>query len=159
MPAGLTMDPGGTYPQAVHGDNSRGVTVLLVRGFFRTVAGIFAGILLLYPRGVAFPHGCGYIRAVFVSVPARGRFFARLRVYSRDFSPCTRAGSLFRTAAGFSARFLLLYPRGGAFSPACGYVIRIPPRLRLGPPCYAFAGILVTFSRVFFSYYTTLFFL
>ena len=82
---------------------------------FRPAAGISAWFLLLYPRGGAFSAGCGYFRAVSSPVPARRCFFDRLRVFPRGFFSCTRAAVLFRPAAGISARFLLLYPRGDAY--------------------------------------------
>ncbi len=90
--------------------------------FFRPVAGISAGIFLLYPRGGVFPAGCGYIRGNFSPVPARRCFSGRLRVYPREFFSCTRAALLLRPVAGISARFSLLYPRGDAFMAGCGYI-------------------------------------
>ena len=78
---------------------------------FRPVAGISAGIFLLYPRDGAFPAGCGYIRAFFSPVPARRCFYGRLRVYPREIFSCTRAALLFWPVAGISAGISLLYPR------------------------------------------------
>ena len=89
---------------------------------FRPIAGISARFSLLYPRGGVFPAGCGYIRAFFSPVPARRCFSGRLRVYPREFFSCTRAAVLFRLAAGISARFSLLYPRGDTFPAGCGYI-------------------------------------
>ena len=89
---------------------------------FRTVSGISARFLSLYPRSGTFPHGLGYIRAVSFPVPARRYFSARPRVYTRGFLHCTRAAVFFRPVSGISARFLSLYPRGGIFPPGLGYI-------------------------------------
>ena len=59
--------------------------------FFRSATGISAGNLLLYPRGGVFPLGHGYIRGISSPVPARLRFSAQPRVYSREILSCTRA--------------------------------------------------------------------
>ena len=88
--------------------------------FSRPATGIFARNPSLYPRGSIFPAGHGYIRGKSSPVPARRRFSGRSRVYSREIFSCTRAVVLFR--------------------PATGIVIRVPPRLRRGPPCYVSAG-------------------
>ena len=93
--------------------NSRGYRFLMFTG-------ISAGNLSMYPRGGVFPPGHGYIRGKSSPVPARWGFSARPRVYSREIFPCTRAAMFFR--------------------PATGIVIRVPPRLRRGPPCYVSAG-------------------
>ena len=88
----------------------------------RPVAGIYAGNLYLYPRGVAFPAGHGYIRGKSLPVPARRRFPGRPRVYPREIFSCTRAAMLFRPATGIYARNLYLYPRGGTFPVGHGYI-------------------------------------
>ena len=93
--------------------NSRGASLLMFTG-------ISAGNLFLYPRGGVFPPGHGYIRGKSFPVPARRCFSAQPRVYSREILSCTRAARFFR--------------------PATGIVIRVPPRLRRGPPCYVSAG-------------------
>ena len=64
----------------------------------------------------------GYIRGKSSPVPARRYFSGWLRVYPRVFLSCTRAAAFFRLAAGISARFFLLYPRGGVFPTGCGYI-------------------------------------
>ena len=83
MPAGLTMDPGGTYSQAVHGGyNSRGVT---------------------------FPHGRGYFRGIFPPVPARGRFSARPRVCNKDSTTPSARSPLLRFRAVFFSYYTTLF--------------------------------------------------
>ncbi len=89
---------------------------------FRPVTGIYARNLLLYPRGVAFPAGHGYIRAESLPVPARRRFSSRSRVYTREIFTCTRAATLFWPATGIFAGNLLLYPRGDVFPTGHGYI-------------------------------------
>ena len=87
---------------------------------FRASTGLSAGFLSLYPRGCSFPRFRVYIRGFSFPVPARLLFSALPRVYPRVFSPCTHAAALFRASTGI--------------------VIRVPPRLRRGPPCYVSAG-------------------
>ncbi|MDD6234482.1 MAG: hypothetical protein PUB17_04815, partial [Lachnospiraceae bacterium] len=88
---------------------------------FRPRTGIFARFLSLYPRGFTFPTSDGYFRAVSSPVPARIHFSDCGRVFPRGFFPCTRAAGDFCARAGFSARFLPLYPRGLRFLRADGY--------------------------------------
>ena len=95
--------------------NSRGYRFLMATG-------ISAGNLFLYPRGGVFPPIHGYIRGYSFPVPARWRFSARPRVYSREIFPCTRAVAFFRPATGIFAGNLFLYPRGGVFPPGHGYI-------------------------------------
>ena len=89
---------------------------------FRASAGLFAGILPLYPRGGSFPRFRGYIRGKSFPVPARWLFSALPRVYPRVFFPCTRAAALFRVSAGLSAGNLSLYPRGNSFPRFRGFI-------------------------------------
>ena len=95
--------------------NSRGYRFLMFTG-------LSAGNLSLYPRGGVFPPGHGYIRGKSSSVPARRRFSARSRVYSREIFSCTRAVTFFRPATGIFAGNPFLYPRGGVFPPDHGYI-------------------------------------
>ena len=101
---------------------------------FRPVTGIYARNLYLYPRGVAFPAGHGYIRAESLPVPARRCFFGRSRVYPREIFTCTRAAALFRPATGIYAGNLYLYPRGDTFPAGHGYIraesLPVPARRR-----------------------------
>ena len=90
--------------------------------FFRPATGIFAGNLLLYPRGGVFTAGLGYIRGKSSSVPARRCFSGRPRVYSCGIFSCTRAAAFFRPATGIFARNLSLYPRGDVFPAGHGYI-------------------------------------
>ena len=94
---------------------------------FRPATGIYTKNLLLYPRGSSFPRFHGYIREFFLPVPARLLFSMLPRVYPRVFFPCTRAAALFHASTGI--------------------VIRVPPRLRRGPPCYVSAGFLFLYPR------------
>ena len=115
-------DPGGTLSRAVYVIyNSRGDMFLLV---------------------------VGYIRGNFSPVPARRRFSGRLRVYPREFLSCTRAAAFFRLAAGISARFSLLYPRGATFPAGCGY---IRGNFSPVPARRYFYGRLRVYPREFFS--------
>ena len=93
---------------------------------FRVSTGIFAGNLLLYPRGASFPRFHGYIRGKSSPVPARCFFSALPRVYPREIFPCTRAVALFLASTGISAGNLLLYPRGSAFPRGHGYIRGYP---------------------------------
>ncbi len=102
---------------------SRGIfSCTRAAAFFRLATGIFAGNLLLYPRGGVFPAGHGYIRGKSSPVPARQCFSGWSRVYSREIFPCTRAAAFFRLVSGIFARNPLLYPRGGVFPAGHGYI-------------------------------------
>ena len=128
------------------------------RCFSGRLRGISAGISLLYPRGGVFPAGCGYIRAFFSPVPARRYFYDRLRVYPREIFSCTRAPLAYafrrHALAWLHAQRLLKSVSDGLSTGVCkqprmAYVCGLNERYPGG-----------TLSRaVFFSYYTTLFFL
>ena len=115
-------DPGGTLSRAVYVIyNSRGDMFLLV---------------------------VGYIRGNFSPVPARRCFSGWLRVYPREIFSCTRAAILLRPIAGISARFSLLYPRGGVFPAGCGY---IRGKSSPVPARRCFSGRLRVYPREIFS--------
>ena len=90
----------------------------------------------------------GYIRGNFSPVPTRRRFSGRLRVYPREIFSCTRAAAFFRLAAGISARFFLLYPRGATFTAGCGY---IRGNFSPVPARRCFSGRLRVYPREIFS--------
>ncbi len=141
---------------------SAGNLLLYPRGAtFRSAAGISARFSLLYPRGGVFPAGCGYIRAVFSPVPARpwhkpsvGTHVPLAYAFRRHALAWLHAQRLLKSVSdGLST--------GVCKQPRMAYVCGLSGRTRV-VHFRAFNGRDPggTLSRaVFFSYYTTLFFL